>query len=609
LALTTLVRRWPTVAVLEAALLVLLVTLPFASHRNYRLSEPRMLSDWAFAHGYDPSLILCGIGMATLFALAVLRFRNLRGRQTAANLAALLLCLAAGFLLRDRLSPAAAGAADAGQQSAGSNSSDSSASNSNSSNSSSSNSSNPNSNNSSAGGSNQRPDPKPLAIVTLHDGVPPVELGFYFREAAFSKLDNNQLVQATDPAIDADVPTQFPSQPTKLIEGTAAPASDLTSTTVSLIGARKQPLCLVNAASLEPRPNADPKLFLRTYHVASRMSAPMNIETLKKKAGNTAWPAAVRAHYLACPTDPRYAELAAKILAESFDAEKIGIEECRKSPLLYAVVLRRWMEKHCIYSLKPGRAVNLDSSAAFLFGDHRGSCTHVAQSLVILLRTQGVPCRMAGGYMVPPQRRGQGSALLVTESDGHAWCEIYLDGAGWMTVDAALEQSEEPTPSEPDPAMQAFFGERNRLENPLRDQQSPHLLQTAYLLAAVCCCVAIFLLYGIKAWRRLAPHWAADRQMYRLCYRAALDGLAEVGLSRRFGETREEFAARLYDTVPEFVELSEAHVRQWLTVRPVFDRGGWIDLQTAAARRLAAAVSRPRRMLGLLNPVSWLWAR
>ncbi len=469
--LRALVRRWPTLAVLEAALLVLLVTLPFASHRNYRLSEPRELADWAFAHGYEPGAILCGIGLATLLAVAVLRFRNLCGRQTAASLAALLLCALLGFPLRDKLPAASSDAPFGGQQSAsGSSKSDS--------------------DRPPQGDHPSQADRQPLAVVTLHDDVSAGEFGFYLRAEALSKLDHSRLSQSTDPAIDADVPSEFPAQPTRLNKAPAGSANNVVSTTVSLISGIKRPICLVNAELLEPRENADPNLFLRTYHVSSRVGPPANIELFKKKAGNPAWSAATQAHYLACPQDPRYAELAAKILAESFDAQKIGIPECRQSPMLHAYALRRWIETNCTYSLQLPSATSLDSVAAFLFGDRRGSCTHVAQSLTILLRSRGIPARTAGGYMVPMQRRGQGSALLVMKSDGHAWCEIYLEGVGWVTVDAALEKSEEPRTPDPDPAAQAFFGERNRVDNPLRDQRSFHLMRTAYIATGLAIALA-----------------------------------------------------------------------------------------------------------------------
>jgi hypothetical protein len=116
-------------------------------------------------------------------------------------------------------------------------------------------------------------------------------------------------------------------------------------------------------------------------------------------------------------------------------------------------------------------------------------------------------------------------------------------------------------------------------------------------------------LYLVKLWRRLAPRFAAPRQLYRLSYRATLDRLADLGLVRRYGETREEFAARLAPWSPEFVALSAAHVREAVAELPTFDRWTWRELEAQVGSRLARRYSRFRRFWAALNPVSWLWVK
>jgi hypothetical protein len=146
----------------------------------------------------------------------------------------------------------------------------------------------------------------------------------------------------------------------------------------------------------------------------------------------------------------------------------------------------------------------------------------------------------------------------------------------------------------PDGKKQGSKGDDDRRRSP----NLPWWLLLVLLLAA--------LLYAVKAWRRLAPHVAPAGQLYRVCLRAVLDQLADVGLTRQFGETREEFAQRLAHLAPEFQTLTTGHVRRAIAGEEYFDRQTWMHLKARINARITAMFSMRRRALGLLNPVSWL---
>jgi len=62
----------------------------------------------------------------------------------------------------------------------------------------------------------------------------------------------------------------------------------------------------------------------------------------------------------------------------------------------------------------------------------RGSCRDLALLMIEALRALGLAARFVSGYLYVPSRdgprhRGGGST--------HAWCEVYLPGAGWVELD------------------------------------------------------------------------------------------------------------------------------------------------------------------------------
>jgi hypothetical protein len=354
---------------------------------------------------------------------------------------------------------------------------------------------------------------------------------------------------------------------------------------------------------------------LAVLTVADKESRPY-AELARLEAGDPSWPKPVRTHYLAHPRDARYRELADRIIA---DAAVTGVPADKvKSPLVQAFLFMNWIHKNTTYSLRPGNGHLPDPVAEFLFGNRKGYCQHVASAMTYLLRSRGIPARVALGFCVPEKRRGQGTSVMVQTTDGHAWCEMYLKGAGWVPLDVSPEQSEEPPPSDPSPELVHHL--REKFSNPKEDENPDEdpaqqgwdwrwffrwiLPRALGLLADL-----LALLYAVKMWRRLAPHLASPQALYRVCYRATLDRLAEVGLTRRFGETCEEFAQRLTRLVPELAELTAGHVRRAVAGQDTFSAAQWHQLHEQVRDRIIEVFARWRRWLGVLNPVSWMFAR
>ena len=92
----------------------------------------------------------------------------------------------------------------------------------------------------------------------------------------------------------------------------------------------------------------------------------------------------------------------------------------------------------------PPREVS-DPLAYFLFNRRKGHCEYFASAMAVMLRTLGIPARLATGF-----QSGVFNPItelwLVRASDAHTWVEAWIAGQGWTTFD--------PTP--PDPGLHDF---------------------------------------------------------------------------------------------------------------------------------------------------------
>jgi len=85
------------------------------------------------------------------------------------------------------------------------------------------------------------------------------------------------------------------------------------------------------------------------------------------------------------------------------------------------------------YSLK-SMPVSKNPLEEFLFETKSGNCEFYASALAVLLRVNGIPARLVGGY-----RGGYfndvGQYYLVPQKHAHAWVEAYIKTKGWMRLD------------------------------------------------------------------------------------------------------------------------------------------------------------------------------
>lgn len=75
----------------------------------------------------------------------------------------------------------------------------------------------------------------------------------------------------------------------------------------------------------------------------------------------------------------------------------------------------------------------LDPVVEFLTKKQDAHCEFFGSAAALLLRAKGIPTRYVTGFYA---HEGTGSGVVVRQRDAHAWCEAWVEGVGWVTVEA-----------------------------------------------------------------------------------------------------------------------------------------------------------------------------
>ncbi len=605
-ALSALSARHRTLAFVEVGLGGMMVSQLVAEHRHGAINRPFELADPILAVGGDPSVVFYALGLlaVVLLALVLIMERSI-GRLLAHLTVVALLVMLAGYGAEKgvlpRPEPQGGGLGLTGK---------------------------PESNQENAQGKGQgrerrdndnlefrdqeqnKDKQEPVAVVLLHDDYSPPTGLYYFRQGAFSQFNGRRLIGTTRDGLDRDVTAGFPVDAIEVPGAPQAGAERATmESTVALLADHTRPFGLESPVEFQAAQNPNPERFKRVYRVVSSALTGDFMTMMGRKSGDPTWSAEDRAEYLALPSDPRYGELARKIAGE------LPVE-IKDDPMLKAWAISDWLGKEGTYSLKSKHAAAADPTADFLFGDKVGYCVHFAHAATYLMRSIGVPARVATGYAVEESARQGGSAILISSGAAHAWPEVYLEGVGWVIVDVQPQRTLDPAPEPPDADLQRLLGQLARGVRPLPPDGSPpgalwqdwlkDFARWAGTQLGRAIVLAFVLMYLIKLWRYLAPQLASSA---RLSYRAELDRLAELGITRKRGESREAFAGRVRS--PSFERLTQLHVgvrfgsqRALTAGRPEIGA-----LASGARSERAAAHKWWRRALGALVPWSFFKAR
>lgn len=128
---------------------------------------------------------------------------------------------------------------------------------------------------------------------------------------------------------------------------------------------------------------------------------------------------------------PRVRDLAAQITAASGAV----------TPYDQAKAIERWLRTNIIYNESiPAPPAGSDPMEWFLFDSRQGYCNYYATAMILMLRSIGVPARMAAGFAQGTWDAERG-AFLVREQDAHTWVEVFFPGYGWVEFEPTADEA------------------------------------------------------------------------------------------------------------------------------------------------------------------------
>ena len=607
-------KRYRLFAVIEILAVVALASYTLIEHRGLQINRPYWFADWLFSLGWDPVVFLkaFGIGLMVLGLLMALR-RPGAGKGWLSFVVAMIVGVIVFKILEDRDPPQPAepptaafmpgdgdgdgkpddededgkgGGGGKGDGKGGGGGKGKSP----------------------FGKSSQRPPPQPVALVTFHDDFEPKEPVLYFRQQVLSTFDQTHLNADATGRFDRDVITTFPTQgEIDAPEGPEPSFHKAVPTSMFLITDHPQPVALSHATKVKPLDNPNPNLFVAAYEVTSLALDSEWRRLLGRKSIPDAWDDETKQHYTEYPDDPRYRSLSDELMRD-LDPRYLDDD------LMRAIVIKRYLEKNGFYTMKETHQDETDPTASFLFGSMRGYCVHFAHAAVFLLRSQGIAARVAVGYGVDTARRGSGSSMLILGNMAHAWPEIHLDGVGWVTFDVYPEQSDEEPQEIVDQDLASMLGEIARNDPTggmsATGKKTPFPWEAILIVLASLAGGVIVAAYFVKFGRRMMPAVAGAPSVHRWAMRAAIDRLADAGLRRLPGETRERFAERLATLTPNLRPLTMTHYRAALGAGRPDDVASQARAELRAVKRdLGRTLPWWKRLGAHLNPIGWLVSR
>ena len=241
-----------------------------------------------------------------------------------------------------------------------------------------------------------------------------------------------------------------------------------------------------------------------TYHTNAMLANPTIPEL---QGAGQEYPEWVSKKYLQLPVD-----ISPRIQALAFDITD-GLDNPYDKAAAITEYLRSEITYNPVMSFPEGTEDRLEY---FLFESKEGFCNYYASSEVLMLRSIGVPARLAVGF-AQGEPNLQNTFYTVREKDAHTWPEVYFPGFGWIEfeptgnqepVERPLERADasgadsEPLPA---PELDALIPEEPQFIPPV-EERPVGMSRTQIIQISVFGGILVLFVIAFLAKRKYAPN-------------------------------------------------------------------------------------------------------
>jgi transglutaminase-like putative cysteine protease len=122
-------------------------------------------------------------------------------------------------------------------------------------------------------------------------------------------------------------------------------------------------------------------------------------------------------------------------------ANQIVTDAGATNPYDRAKAIETWLRTNIQYNETiPEPPPGVDAIEWFLFDIQQGYCTYYATAMISMLRSLGIPARMAAGF-AQGEYDAEFGQYVVREKDAHTWVEVYFPGYGWVEFEPTSAQA------------------------------------------------------------------------------------------------------------------------------------------------------------------------
>ncbi|NQZ78872.1 MAG: transglutaminase domain-containing protein, partial [Ekhidna sp.] len=112
-------------------------------------------------------------------------------------------------------------------------------------------------------------------------------------------------------------------------------------------------------------------------------------------------------------------------------------------------------EPRFVYTLTPGSPTDpnipdLSLLNNFLFNTQKGYCTYFAAATLFMLRSLGIPTRMAVGFLTVNRSHNNPGWYWFYADQAHAWTQVYFPEYGWLDFDLTISNEDAQETNQPD---------------------------------------------------------------------------------------------------------------------------------------------------------------